>query len=196
MELRLGSFLLVYFLHSENLFSIIWTQSHRWDQDKRNLHIPKVRTPERTWWQNQMIRGWGQTDEDIPRLLDIHCNENPVYVFLFWELRGLNPNFHSHVSDLYSPRIGLHISSSRIGRPIVGIYKSLIDTWMWKLGLRPQSFSTATSVDVQGVFLFTVSSVTCRMLSRRAGCPASGQSDTAVKKTEKSHRTRLHTLLA
>jgi hypothetical protein len=31
------------------------------------------------------------------------------------------------VSDLYSPRIGLHISSSRIGRPIVGIYKSLTD---------------------------------------------------------------------
>ncbi len=41
-------------------------------------------------------------------------------------------------SDLYSPRIGLHISSSRIGRPIVGIYKSLTDTWMWKLGLRPR----------------------------------------------------------
>ncbi len=25
---------------------------------------------------------------------------------------------------------------SRIGRPILGKYKSLIDTWMWKLGLR------------------------------------------------------------
>jgi hypothetical protein len=46
------------------------------------------------------------------------------------------------VSDLYSPRIGLHISSSRIGRPIIGIYKSLTDAWMWKLGLRPRySFS-------------------------------------------------------
>jgi hypothetical protein len=22
-----------------------------------------------------------------------HCNENPIYVFLFWELRGLSPNF-------------------------------------------------------------------------------------------------------
>jgi hypothetical protein len=32
-----------------------------------------------------------------------HCNENPIYVFLFWELRGLSPNFHIHVSvnDLY-----------------------------------------------------------------------------------------------
>ncbi len=73
-----------------------------------------------------------------------HCNENPTYVFLFWEWRGLSPNFHIHVSvrDLYSPRIGLHISSSRIGRPIVEIYKSVKDAWMWKLGLRPwYSFS-------------------------------------------------------
>ncbi len=37
----------------------------------------------------------------------------------------------------------VHIfSCSRIGRPIVGIYKSLTDTWMWKLGLRAHnSFS-------------------------------------------------------
>ncbi len=44
------------------------------------------------------------------------------------------------VSDLYIPRIGLFCS--RIGRPIVGIYKLLTDTWMWKLGLRSRnSFS-------------------------------------------------------
>ncbi len=37
----------------------------------------------------------------------------------------------------------VHIfSCSRIGRPIVGIHKSLTETWMWKLGLRPHnSFS-------------------------------------------------------
>jgi hypothetical protein len=34
-----------------------------------------------------------------------HCKENPIYVFLFWELRGL-----SSMSDLYIPRIGPHIS--------------------------------------------------------------------------------------
>ncbi len=47
----------------------------------------------------------------------------PHRLFLFWELRGLSPNFNIHVSvsDLYSPRISLHISSSRIGRPIVEI---------------------------------------------------------------------------
>jgi hypothetical protein len=40
-----------------------------------------------------------------------HCKENPISVFLFWELRSLNPNFHIHVSvsDLYIPRIGPHI---------------------------------------------------------------------------------------
>ncbi len=64
--------------------------------------------------------------------------------FLFWKLCGLSPNSHIHlsVSDLYIPRIGQHISSSRKGRPIAGIYNSLTDTWMWKLGLRPRySFS-------------------------------------------------------
>jgi hypothetical protein len=65
-----------------------------------------------------------------------HCNENPIYVFLFWELRDLSPNFHIHVSvrDLYipSPRIGPHIScNNRIGRSIkrdICICKSLTDT--------------------------------------------------------------------
>ncbi len=42
-------------------------------------------------------------------LFDLHCKEN---VFLFWEFRGLSPNFHIHVSvsDLYIPMIGPHIS--------------------------------------------------------------------------------------
>jgi hypothetical protein len=53
-----------------------------------------------------------------------HCKENPIYVFLFWELPGLSPNFHIHVSAgyLYIPRIGPHISCSRVGRPIPEIY--------------------------------------------------------------------------
>ncbi len=48
----------------------------------------------------------------------LHCIENPIYVFLFWELRGLSPNFHTHVSvsDLYIHRIGPHVSCIRIGR--------------------------------------------------------------------------------
>jgi hypothetical protein len=76
-----------------------------------------------------------------------HCSGNSVFIFLFWEQRGLSPNFHIHVSvsDLYIPKIGPHISSSRNGSSIVGIqymYNSLTDTWMWKLGLMPRySFS-------------------------------------------------------
>jgi hypothetical protein len=62
-------------------------------------------------------------------ILCIHCNENSIYVFLFWELCGLSPNFHIHlsVSDLYIPRIGSHTvySCGRLGRLILEIYKSL-----------------------------------------------------------------------
>jgi hypothetical protein len=66
-------------------------------------------------------------------LFEANCNGNPIYVFLFWEVLGLSPNIHIHVSvsDLYVTRIGprLHIfSCRRIGRSIVGIYKSLRDT--------------------------------------------------------------------
>jgi hypothetical protein len=41
----------------------------------------------------------------------LHCNENSNYVFPEKELRGLGPNFHSHVSvsDFYIPRIGKHL---------------------------------------------------------------------------------------
>ncbi len=68
----------------------------------------------------------------------LHCNKNPIYVFLFWELRVLSNNFHSHVpvSDLYIPRKDqcTYFLQQRIGKSIVGIYKSLTYTWMWKLG--------------------------------------------------------------
>jgi hypothetical protein len=51
---------------------------------------------------------------DLPNVqsYNMHWKENPIYVFLFWELRGLSPNFHMHVSmsDLYISRIGPHIS--------------------------------------------------------------------------------------
>ncbi len=52
-----------------------------------------------------------------------HFNESPIYVFLFWELRGLSFHIRFPMSDLYIPRIGQHISCSRIGRSIVGIQK-------------------------------------------------------------------------
>ncbi len=83
---------------------------------------------------------WGKTKQLLPSAL-------PWKSHLCIPFLGIvrpQPQFpHSCVCErLYSPRIGLHISSSRIGRPIVGIYKSLTDAWMWKLGLSPRySFS-------------------------------------------------------
>ncbi len=80
-------------------------------------------------------------DNDYP--ITTHCNGNSLYVFLFWELRGSAPiSTFMCLWAIYIVSIGPHISSSRKGRPIVGIYNSLTDTWMWKLGLRPRySFS-------------------------------------------------------
>jgi hypothetical protein len=69
------------------------------------------------------------------------------------------PNFRIHVSvsDSYIPRIGPHISSSRNGSSIVGIYNSLTDTWMWKLGLRPRySFSGNICFKFSAFFLCSV----------------------------------------
>ncbi len=49
---------------------------------------------------------------------------------------------HSCVFERFIFRISLHISSSRTGRHIEGIYNSLTDTCLWKLGMRPRySFS-------------------------------------------------------
>ncbi len=42
-------------------------------------------------------------------------------------------------SDLYIPTIDLPILLLEICGPILGIYKSLRGTWMWKLGLRPRN---------------------------------------------------------
>jgi hypothetical protein len=47
-------------------------------------------------------------------IITLHCKENAIYVFLFWELRGLSDNFYIHVSvsnlRTYTPRICPHIS--------------------------------------------------------------------------------------
>ncbi len=74
------------------------------------------------------------------------------------ELCGLCPSFHIHVSlsGLHISR-SPHIFPSRIGRPIMGIYKSLTDTWMWKLELRPRnSFSVNSCLEFSVLCLCSV----------------------------------------
>jgi hypothetical protein len=87
-------------------------------------------------FSNRHIFSLGSGHCQTDRTKDIritHCKENPIYVFLSWELRGLGSRFHIHVtvSDLYvflgSVRI---FPCSRIGRPIPEIYKSLTDKWV------------------------------------------------------------------
>jgi hypothetical protein len=92
---------------------------------------------------------WWPVHEVILRTLQ---RKSPFLLFIEKELRGFSPNFHIQVSasDLYIPGISPHISYSRIGRPIVGIYKSFTDTWMWKLGVRP---SNSFSVNICFEFL-------------------------------------------
>ncbi len=70
-----------------------------------------------------------------------HSKEDPIFVFPERNLRVLAPNFHFHVSviDLCIPTIG-PLFCSKLGGPIMGIYKSLKETWISKLGTRPCSF--------------------------------------------------------
>ncbi len=67
--------------------------------------------------------------------------KNPKQIFPEKELRGHSPNFHIHVSvsDLYIPTIDRPILLQEIYGSILGIYKSLTDTWMWKLELIPRN---------------------------------------------------------
>ncbi len=61
----------------------------------------------------------------------MHCTENSKQIFPEMKLRGLVPNVYIHVSvsDLYIPTIGPQTCKcSKLGGPIVGIYKSLTDT--------------------------------------------------------------------
>ncbi len=58
--------------------------------------------------------------------------ENLKQIFPEKEYWGLNLNFHIHVSvgELYIPTMSLPVLLEEICRLILGIYKSLIDTWM------------------------------------------------------------------
>jgi hypothetical protein len=86
-----------------------------------------------------MIRST-QYNKDRINALQRQNTENLKQIFPEKEYRGLSPNFHIHVSvsELYIPTLGLPFLLEEICRLILGIYKSLKDTLMWKLGLRPR----------------------------------------------------------
>jgi hypothetical protein len=48
----------------------------------------------------------------------LHCNENPIYVFLFWELHDLSPNFLLLVKIFIDFWIRLHIYAKYIQRTV------------------------------------------------------------------------------
>ncbi len=64
--------------------------------------------------------------------------ENSKLIFLEKEWRSHSPYFHIHesVPDLYISTIDLPILLQKNMRTDPGIYKLLIDTWVWKLELR------------------------------------------------------------
>jgi len=70
----------------------------------------------------------------------VHCKE-PIPKILHKYSHSHSPNFHLHVSvsDLYITAFDLPILLQEICGTILGIYKSLTDTWMWKLGPRPRN---------------------------------------------------------
>jgi hypothetical protein len=60
----------------------------------------------------------------------MHDTENLKQIFPEIKLLGLVPNFYSDVSvsDLYISTICPQTQHSKIGGPIIGMYKSLTDT--------------------------------------------------------------------
>ncbi len=101
-----------------------------WRQDKK-LAKPSL---------NFFILGFITSYHTLQR----HNPENSKQIFTVKELYGLSPNFHIQVSvtmrDLDIPIIGLPILLQENMWTYLGniLYKSLLDTWMWKLVLRPR----------------------------------------------------------
>jgi len=91
-------------------------------------------------WQDRIIFTiqLGVTVPVAIHVLQRTNTKNSKQIFPEKELRGHRPHFHIHVSvsDLYITQ--LPILLQEICGLILEIYKSLTDTWMWKLGLWPR----------------------------------------------------------
>ncbi len=106
-----------------------------------------------------------------------HCKENSIYVFLFWKLRGLRPNFRIHVSvnDLYIPRIGPQIWLQQNRHTILEIHKSLTDVCVQKLGDRTLLFCFGNKMAAQFHFWEYING-NQTFIPTLAGCSSTGYS--------------------
>ncbi len=78
----------------------------------------------------------------------MHCKENPIYVFLFWELRSLGLIVHIHVSvwAIYIFPGSVHI---RIGRSIMVMYKYLTESQTHECG----NWDCGRAIPFLGIFV-------------------------------------------
>jgi hypothetical protein len=89
--------------------------TEKWKDYKRTKKFMKKYMKNENWCYATILNGFKlwHVDSDLYQVREcVNCKENPIYVFLFWELRSLSSYFHNHVSvsDLYIPRISPHIS--------------------------------------------------------------------------------------
>ncbi len=99
---------------------------------------------------------WKSTTGEIQGLLEPHCKwragENPVLMSgsdlcILWNLTVQPRHFNNRITIFCLPISTFMylwaiyiLQQSVCCGPIIGIYKSLTDTWAWKLGTRPHSF--------------------------------------------------------
>ena len=76
------------------------------------------------------------------RFLELHCKIRNIYEYSQNRNCAATvpiPTFMFLCAIYIFPRSVCIFCCRKISGPIVGIYKSLTDTWMWKLGLRPRN---------------------------------------------------------
>jgi hypothetical protein len=110
-------------------------------------------------------------DLGIGSLCELHCTENLKQYSQKWYCAVSLPistfMYRWVIYIIYILMIGPHILLYCVCWPIVWIYKSLTDIWMWKLGTRPCSFISGNSC-----FEFSVHCICCARILyiRLFGC--------------------------
>ncbi len=90
----------------------------------------------------QYCTGFWASNMLLNSALQRHYTDNSKQIFPEMKLCALSPIscIQLYVSFFVFPWSVCLFCSRKIGGPIVGIYKSLTETWMWKLELRLRSF--------------------------------------------------------